>query len=371
MISRSSCCICGYRELMDMAIEIKCLPVYMGVSSSAGQELYADLVFVECEKCATIQTKNLVPLDILYHANHNIDTVGRIWEEHFDQFSEFIKLNCDTSNVVEIGDPSAKIARRCSHERWTIIEPNPSSIEAPKTVSFIRQMFSDDFCAPEKYSAVVMSHILEHAFEPYKMLLGVRRLIKPGGSICLSIPDMESFAKERQLPPLGMHFEHTYFIDIPRASELLRKSGFSVRNIYRFNNHSIFIHAIQSDEIFPAQLNFKSYSKDLIDIISWYRSIAENVRASQRHDKGPIYIYGAHISAQMLLSMGLDPSTITAVLDNSISKIGKRLYGTKLMVKSPREIMHIDKPNIICHMGPYTDEIKRQLTEINKECVFI
>ena len=85
----------------------------------------------------------------------------------------------------------------------------------------------------------------------------------------------------------------------------------------------------------------------------------------------PVYMYGAHFPAQLLFSFGVDKKKIKAVLDNSESKIGNILYGTDLQVYSPK-ILKDEKCAVICHMGPYTEEIKSDiLNNINSEVLFI
>ena len=85
-----------------------------------------------------------------------------------------------------------------------------------------------------------------------------------------------------------------------------------------------------------------------------------------------IYLFGAHVFAQYLIEFGLDTSRIVCLLDNDINKQGKRLYGTNMMVKSPKVLTDIKNPIIILKAGVYDDEIKRDILEnINKDVKFL
>jgi len=91
----------------------------------------------------------------------------------------------------------------------------------------------------------------------------------------------------------------------------------------------------------------------------------------QSHD-GDIYLFGAHIFSQYLFSFGLSKDKIKAILDNSPLKIGKRLYGTNLMVKTPKILSSSIKPLVILKAGIYNDEIKKDILEkINPNTTFI
>jgi hypothetical protein len=61
----------------------------------------------------------------------------------------------------------------------------------------------------------------------------------------------------------------------------------------------------------------------------------------------PIYLFGAHIFSQYLIGFGLETTKIKNILDNGPAKQGKRLYGTKLMVVSPKVLKDIGKAAVI------------------------
>lgn len=62
--------------------------------------------------------------------------------------------------------------------------------------------------------------------------------------------------------------------------------------------------------------------------------------------------------------MGLDISRVECILDNDATKQNKRLYGTKLTVKSP-EILRNNKykTSIILRAGVYNKEIKDNINK--------
>ena len=85
----------------------------------------------------------------------------------------------------------------------------------------------------------------------------------------------------------------------------------------------------------------------------------------------PIYLFGAHVFAQYLIEFGLDTSRIICLLDNDANKQGKRLYGTNMMVESPKVLEDVNNPIIILKAGVYNQEVSSDIVNnINPDAVF-
>ena len=75
------------------------------------------------------------------------------------------------------------------------------------------------------------------------------------------------------------------------------------------------------------------------------------------------YVFGAHFPFYYLLSLGIKEEQIIAVIDNDVDKQNRRMYGTNVKVISPNNIP--DGSNIFIEMGPYNEEIKDGLINMN------
>ena len=85
-----------------------------------------------------------------------------------------------------------------------------------------------------------------------------------------------------------------------------------------------------------------------------------------------IFLFGAHIFSQYLLEFGLDSKKIINILDNDKNKHNRRLYGTKVIVKSPQILKDIKKPIVILKAGTYNQEIKNDILQnINSSTIFL
>ena len=86
----------------------------------------------------------------------------------------------------------------------------------------------------------------------------------------------------------------------------------------------------------------------------------------------PAYLFGAHVFGQFMLGFGLDKDKIICILDNDPKKQGKRLYGTDLIVNSPKILKGEDSPIVILRAGTFTAEIEKDILEnINPTAIII
>jgi hypothetical protein len=108
------------------------------------------------------------------------------------------------------------------------------------------------------------------------------------------------------------------------------------------------------------------------DFIHHHLELVKKLNEKIKENDGPIFLFGAHIFSQYLLSFGLDTSRVLCILDNSPLKQGQRLYGTDLKVHSPSILESYEKPTVILKAGLYNEEIKQDIVQnINKDVSFI
>jgi hypothetical protein len=85
-----------------------------------------------------------------------------------------------------------------------------------------------------------------------------------------------------------------------------------------------------------------------------------------------LYLFGAHIFSQYLISFGLNVNLLECIIDNDVNKQGKRLYGTDLKVFSPKILSKDNDPVVILKAGVYNQEIKKNILEnINSNTSFL
>jgi hypothetical protein len=214
---------------------------------------------------------------------------------------------------------------------------------------------------------VVMSHVLEHLYSPGEFLKMLSENIELGDKIFLSTPQIYEWLKLGS--PNALNFEHSYFLSIDQVEAILADFGFILVQQESFDLHSIFSVFEKSKSVFAKNekyVNRPEHKSDFLNYIKKQIDFCQFVNESLKHVKTDVYLFGASLFSQALLSFGLAEKDFKGVLDNSKSKNGERLYGSQLFVKSPEEISHTDALTVVLRMGPYQSEIKNQLKQINE-----
>jgi len=352
-------------------------PVFMGVTNALeNEDLLVDMCWEISKGSGMIQLNPLLPLQVLYPESHGSGCVGSLWQKHHQSFASFIKL-FQPQSVLEIGGAHGIL----SHEyksfdsiNWTIIEPNPTPFEGV-TAKFIKGFFDDSFELDEPVDTVVHSHVFEHVYEPSQFIQHLSNFLQEGQKLIFSLPNMEVMLRRKYTNCIN--FEHTVFLTEPYIEYLLSKYGFRLLDKQYFkDDHSIFYAYVKDSnvDLKPLPDGIYEHNKALyLNYIQYHEELIADLNKKIDISLGdrPLYLFGAHIFAQYLIQFGLKTEKIISILDNDPNKQGKRLYGTKLKVASPKILADIESPVVILKAGVYNQEIMTDISEnINSNTTF-
>jgi hypothetical protein len=191
-----------------------------------------------------------------------------------------------------------------------------------------------------------------------------------------SLPNLEEMLKRKYTNALN--FEHTIFLTEPYIEYLLSKHHFRViKKEYFKEDHSIFYACIRDSKVHSHDLpkNLFEYNKKIfLEYVNYHHQLIDDlnskIRTLQKDQK--LYLFGAHIFSQNLISFGLNINHLDCIIDNDINKQDKRLYGTDLKVFSPKILSKYKDPVVILKAGVYNQEIKKNILEnINSNTSFL
>lgn len=348
-------------------------PVFFGcVDSDMEDDLFADMVWAIDKDSGVIQLTKLIPLDVLYQEQH-VDGCGPTWKQYYEDFANYLLRN-KINSWFEIGGGMGELANlvtKLTPAHWTVIEPNPI-IKQNDQIDVIKGFFDKDFKTDKKIEALVFSQVLEHAYNPDEFLATANKVLEPGGKLIFAYPNLELWLKNKYTNALN--FEHTMFLTDCFVDYLLAKNNFSIVDKYFYKDHSIFytVEKSSNDLTVPELPNkYEEYKAIFTDFISYHQAMITDLNKEIEKADSPIYLFGAHIFSEYLLAFGLDKNKIISILDNSSTKQGKRLYGTRFIIDSPRVLKGLGKVNVILKAGIYNEEIKKDILEnINSDVVF-
>lgn len=360
---------------MELLFEIERFPVFMGCTESdPSTDQFAPMRWWINRNTGSLQLNPLLPLDVLYAAQHN-ESCGAMWTAHHREFAAFLHEVGPFARVFEVGGAhgilSKEHARLHPSAKWTILEPNPKLVDG-SPAEVIRGFFDGNFRYDEPVDVVVHSHVFEHIYQPAEFMRDLSRFAPTGTLMVFSVPNMIRLLEEFLTNCLN--FEHTVFLAEEYILWLLAQNGFVLRAKRNFGDHSIFYAAENVGRLAKTDCpNLYERNKSLyLGFVDHHdRLIAElNQKLAATHKK--VFLFGAHIFSQYLIAHGLDVSKVTCVLDNGPAKVGKRLFGTAFTVNSPRVLAEEESPLVILKAGFYNQEIRDDiLKNINPNVEFI
>ena len=352
-------------------------PVFMGCTNqSIEKDILVNMQWEISKGSGVIQLNPLLPLDILYPESHGSGNIGRMWAEHHQEFSKFIQHQSPNS-VLEIGGAHGILSREYKKENpinWTILEPNPSPAK-DVDATFIKGFFDDKFTFDGEIDTIIHSHVFEHVYYPDEFIGHISSFLNNGQNLIFSLPNMEEMLKRKYTNCIN--FEHTVFITEPYVEHLLSKHGFKqVAKQYFKDDHSIFYAYVKDSNTKTIELPkglYEHNKKLYLDYVDYHKQLIKdlNAKIDNISEDQPIYLFGAHVFAQYLIEFGLDTSRIICLLDNDTKKQGKRLYGTNMMVESPKVLADVNNPIVILKAGVYNQEVSNDIVNnINSDAIF-
>ena len=359
------------KDNLEFLYELKSFPAFIGCTSKPKfDDVFADMTWMICKDSGMIQLKNLLPLDLIYSEYHS-EALGATWQRHHEQLSLFIK-KFQLGNILEVGGSNGTLAKIVTANKtignsYTIVEPNPS-FNGNENIKVIKAIFDEKISLPN-IGTVVHSHVLEHLFDPSVLLQNINDILPLNGIHIFSIPNLFHYLKNKYSNSLN--FEHTYFLTEYYTDYLLNKHGFEILDKQKYDDHSIFYATKKSNSVKKPILTnqFEEYKKMYLEMIDFYDSEVNKLNELINNFDGKVYLFGAHIFSQFLLFRGLNYNKIERIIDNSLNKENKRLYGTEMIVANPKTLSMITNAAVILKAGQYQNEVKKQLLDINPNLI--
>lgn len=196
---------------------------------------------------------------------------------------------------------------------------------------------AEDFDKKDYYDLIILTHILEHIYDPLKLLKKLRNNLKDNSHVLIEVPLWERLDK---IPVGILTFEHlNYFCEIT-LKMLLMKSGFEIIYLTKlFDQVSypvITVLAKPSSIDYEVKSNYKENKSLLIKYLdkerNFWPKIDQKIELSHIKNNGT-WIYGAGIHAAQLLSQSqiLKQISINGFIDSSPTKWGKEILGYKII----------------------------------------
>ncbi len=158
------------------------------------------------------------------------------------------------ARLLDVGFGSGAFLELAQSIGWDVagVDPDPVSVESAVNRGLEVRHGGIEACAdmPGSFDLVTMRHVIEHVHDPYQTLQTIYRVLKPGGFLWISTPNIQSFGHE-------YYGRNWYHLDPPRhlvlfnwqiMSSTLKKIGFVKFEITK-SNYSFASNAAKSEVV--------------------------------------------------------------------------------------------------------------------------
>ena len=325
-----------------------------------------------CSNCKTVQNKYLGDLSEIYKINHADSTGSTMINLHKINKDLILKYKDNIENIIEIGSSKGVLADNILEDLkldYYIIEPSFFGDRSNKIIidNFYENIEDSNINA----NTIIISHVFEHFYEPNEILkkISMNKNIK---NFFLVWPDLEYYINNNALHVLNT--EHTFYVDNEFIIKILESYGFNLVEKIFYNGHSVLFYFSRNEFIEKKNIEYvnKNYSLDY-----YYNNIFKNIENCNNllniNKDYKKYIWPSSIHSLYLLIFGLNENLLDGMLDNSLNKIGKKMYGTNLEVISFNKILeeNNEKTFIILNGGVFNSEVENKVKNSNIKYLII
>ncbi len=344
-----------------------------------------------CSTCSTAQLSYCTDLNVLYKDYVYITPDSTMLSEHYQSVINYLvtkQFVTQATRMLEIGSNIGRFLAHCEPHVNSILGVDPAdnithlAIEAgvPTVNDFFNKASSTRIA--EQYGKVdfiAARHCFAHNEKPWEMLEGVDELLTEEGVFVIEnayFPDTIEKGEFDQI-----YHEHMYYYNLRAIQQVSKQYGFKLIDCMHSDVHGgtmLYIVVREGSNRAKADVSesVKHYLKleENAHLISYYTSFVDGIESNklllkqlleQLQAEGKIiHAYGASAKSVTLLHyFGIDASLIPYVVDSTITKHGKYLPLTEIMVISEEQAQLEPADYYLLTIWNYKDEIIKKVRE--------
>lgn len=160
-----------------------------------------------------------------YHPYQPHEETKPLYKEPMNPTKRILDLGCGSGSFLE------KLHERNPSAALFGLDFSPHAAETTRRKGFpvVQGTLADAHYADNYFDEVYLKHVLEHIHDPMDLLKQIRRILKPGGSVIIMVPNFRSFS--RML--FGKFWyaletpRHLYHFTPSTATKMFKQAGFS------------------------------------------------------------------------------------------------------------------------------------------------
>jgi len=337
-------------------------------------ELYYPLKLKVCTECWLVQTEDYAQVDQLFSPDYAyFSSTSTGWLTHAKRYSEDMISSLELDNdsfVIEVACNDGYLLKNFVEEGIPClgIEPTDSTATVAEShgIPVLREFFGNHLATKlveddKRADLIAGNNVYAHVPDINDFTLGLKKALKPGGTITLEFPHLMRLIEHCQFDTV--YHEHFSYLSLYTVSRIFEQAGLRVFDVEELPTHggSLRVFGCHADDSRATE----DYVGDImklekaggIQTLSTYlqfQSRADRVKNAMlgfllelKATGKTVIAYGAAAKGNTLLNYaGVRPDLLTMVCDAAPSKQGKYLPGSHLPIVKP-DMMRTVKPDIV------------------------
>lgn len=357
-------------------------------------ELYYPLQVLVCDHCFLVQLHHGEKVENIFGEYAYFSSYSTSWLEHAKAYVEKMvrKLKLGSSHlVVEIASNDGYLLQYFKNQKIPVlgIEPAANVAQAALVkgietfVNFFSLAFAEELITQKgQADLIVGNNVLAHLPNLNDFIQGLKRLLKPDGTITLEFPHLLKLIQENQFDTIyHEHFSYFSFIAIEKIFTFHRLKVYDVEEIPTHGG-SLRIYAAHEEDSSKmisstiAALKDKEAAFGLSEMRT-YRAFNEKVKAFKREfvdlllqlkQQGRTIVgYGAPAKGNTLLNYcQITKELLDYTVDKSHFKQGRLLPGSHIPIYAPEKILQTKPDYLLILPWNLKQEITEQMAAIRE-----
>lgn len=347
-----------------------------------------EIGFSSCKECGmVIQSPSVYPDEMLhYYQTTAVYTKNSVDYQPTREKVVSVRRNISDIKNLNEGMPATVFQVGCSDgytlsqyklngaDRVTGVDPSAMNGRIAKETFNIDTVQADieSFETEETYDLMVLTHILEHIYDPLAVVKKCSSFQETGGWMLAEVPLFEAV----ELFPSGyLSFEHINYFTEPLFRELIESCGYEIHLVskvfrdYRYPAVTVIARKAEAVSRNVVDFTAETTLKEILQREKEMWGSAEKSINNKIVNNQDIYIWGAGVhTAQLLANTNiLKVYRIRALVDNSETKWGLELHGIPCI--PPAEVDLNSTNTILISSCASENEIYRDLKKLYGESV--
>jgi SAM-dependent methyltransferase len=291
-------------------------------------------------------------------------------------------------SVLEVGCADGTTLVNFRKRGLTVLGIEPSienaNICRRKNLEIFNCAYGDFIKNFKKLDFICSYYTMEHLTSPVNFLSFCNKLLCDNGIICIEIPDIEAYKKERITYDLLFFFEHQHHFTKETVKILLERCGFELLTFSERTTHDFGMHFAArkvssptlSEDLHIPNAIFDSVMREVTEYRNHFtrkldllKKTVQSIFINNKLGK-KIVLCPASLGTKMLLELPeVNINLVKFIIDNSPDKWGRTLYG--IQICSPKMLDSTVETIVV--ISSFSGEIKDQLLSmgINEKKIVI